>query len=105
MVLSKCNISIQILPWLQEIQWMTNHRRGNKLPQVFRKLALAATVYHVWLERNRKAFKNSFLPSASIVSKIQCDVASKMVGKEIILDRLDEHHHSLGINLGITFIV
>ncbi|GAV76495.1 zf-RVT domain-containing protein, partial [Cephalotus follicularis] len=73
-VLSKCNISRQILPWPQEIQWMIEHTGGNKLPQAFRKLALAATVYHIWMERNRRAFKNSFLPPAAIISKIQCDV-------------------------------
>ncbi|GAV87873.1 zf-RVT domain-containing protein [Cephalotus follicularis] len=102
MVLSKCNIRRSVLTWPQEIQWMTDHTRGNKFPKVLRKLALAATVYHVWMERNRRAFKNSFLPPTAIVFKIQCDVASKMVGKEINLDRLDEHYHSLGISWGIT---
>ncbi|GAV90239.1 zf-RVT domain-containing protein, partial [Cephalotus follicularis] len=51
-VLNMCNINRQIFSWPEEIQWMVEHARGKKLPQILRKLAFGATVYHVWMERN-----------------------------------------------------
>ncbi|GAV92715.1 zf-RVT domain-containing protein, partial [Cephalotus follicularis] len=51
-VLIKCNIFRSILPWPEEIQWMSYHTKGNKSPQLIRKLALGATVYNIWMERN-----------------------------------------------------
>ncbi|GAV85460.1 hypothetical protein CFOL_v3_28896 [Cephalotus follicularis] len=76
MVLRKCNIIRLILPWPEEIQWMINHTKGNKLPQTMRKMALGATVYHIWMERNMRIFKNRFLPPELIGHKIQGDVAA-----------------------------
>ncbi|GAV59049.1 zf-RVT domain-containing protein, partial [Cephalotus follicularis] len=61
-VLGMCNINRQSLPWPEEIQWMEEHARGKKFPQILRKLAFGATVYHVWMEQNRRSFKNRFLP-------------------------------------------
>ncbi|GAV66074.1 zf-RVT domain-containing protein [Cephalotus follicularis] len=101
-VLSKCNIYRPILPWQEEVQWMADHARGNKPPQVFRKLAIGETLYHIWVERNRRSFRNCFLPPEAIIHKIQDDVAAKMVGHKITLDHSDEHHHSLGVNWGIV---
>ncbi|GAV92396.1 zf-RVT domain-containing protein, partial [Cephalotus follicularis] len=73
-ILSKCNIYRPSLPWQEEVRWMTDHARGNKLPQLVRKLAIGATVYQIWLERNRRAFKNRFLPPTVIIQKIQGDI-------------------------------
>ncbi|GAV87712.1 zf-RVT domain-containing protein, partial [Cephalotus follicularis] len=69
-VLRKCNINRQILPWAEEILWLADHTNGNKPPLVLRKLAIGATVYHVWMERNRRSFKNSFIPPEAIIHKI-----------------------------------
>ncbi|GAV80059.1 zf-RVT domain-containing protein, partial [Cephalotus follicularis] len=55
-VLSMCNIIRQVLPWPNEIQWMSDHSRGKNLPQTLRKLALGDTVYHVWMEQNSRCF-------------------------------------------------
>ncbi|GAV75301.1 zf-RVT domain-containing protein, partial [Cephalotus follicularis] len=61
-VLSKCNINRQMLSWPEETQWMANHARGNKPPRTIIKLVIGATVYHIWTEKNRRSFKNCFLP-------------------------------------------
>ncbi|GAV83756.1 zf-RVT domain-containing protein, partial [Cephalotus follicularis] len=100
-VLRKCNINRPILTWTEEIQWMAGQTKGNKPPQTIRKLAFGATVYHIWMERNRRIFKNRFLPVESIVHKIQCDVAGKMAGLNMPFDQVDERHHSLGTNWGL----
>ncbi|GAV88630.1 zf-RVT domain-containing protein, partial [Cephalotus follicularis] len=73
-VLRKCNINRSILPWAEEIAWLTEHTKGNQPSMVIRKLAIGATVYQIWMERNRRSFKNSFLPPETIIHKIQSDV-------------------------------
>ncbi|GAV70349.1 hypothetical protein CFOL_v3_13847, partial [Cephalotus follicularis] len=97
-ILGKFNIIRPILPWAEEIQWMVDHTKGNKFPQALRKLVFGATVYHIWMERNRRIFKNCFLPLQSIIHKVQCDVVGKMAGLNMPFDQVDEHHHSLGTN-------
>ncbi|GAV92596.1 zf-RVT domain-containing protein, partial [Cephalotus follicularis] len=73
-VLRKCNIIRPILPWAEEISWLVEHTNGNKPPLVLRKIAIGSTVYQIWMERNRRSFKNSFLPPEAIIRKIQSDV-------------------------------
>ncbi|GAV92425.1 zf-RVT domain-containing protein, partial [Cephalotus follicularis] len=101
-VLNKCNINRPILHWAEEISWLVEHTNGNKPPLALRKLAIGATVYHVWMERNQRAFKKSFLPSQAIIRKIQSDVAGRMTTHRNFLDQSGEHNHSLGVNWGIV---
>ncbi|GAV92298.1 zf-RVT domain-containing protein, partial [Cephalotus follicularis] len=101
-ILSKCNIYRPSLPWKEEVQWMVDHDRGNKPPQMFRKLSIGATVYQIWMERNRRSFRNCFLPPEAIIHKIQGDVAAKLAGHKNMFDHTNEHHHSLGVNWGIV---
>ncbi|GAV67095.1 zf-RVT domain-containing protein [Cephalotus follicularis] len=100
-VLGMCNIHRQILPWPLEIQWMVIHTRGNRHPHMIRKLAFGATVYHLWLERNRRSFNSSFLPQESIIGKIQGDVAAKLVSHLSAFTHTNDHFHSLGCNWGL----
>ncbi|GAV69530.1 LOW QUALITY PROTEIN: zf-RVT domain-containing protein, partial [Cephalotus follicularis] len=51
-VLAMCNVLRPISQWMDEVQWMLDHARGDKFPALVRKLAFAASVYHIWLERN-----------------------------------------------------
>ncbi|GAV92516.1 hypothetical protein CFOL_v3_35895 [Cephalotus follicularis] len=98
-VLRKCNISRSGLLWSDEVQWMTGHTKGNNFPASLKKLAFVATVYHIWLETNRRCFKNSFLPFQEIVRKVCFDVAGKLsICKKI---QKSERHHSLCVNWGI----
>ncbi|GAV92740.1 hypothetical protein CFOL_v3_36118 [Cephalotus follicularis] len=97
-----CNITRPILPWTSKVQWMTDHTKGNKFHHTLRKLALAATVYHIWIERNRRCFKNRFLPFPELVKRIREDVSGKL--------SIDNHaqrndrHHSLCVNWGIPLV-
>ncbi|GAV79405.1 hypothetical protein CFOL_v3_22870 [Cephalotus follicularis] len=97
-VLAMCNISRPILLWIEEIHWMIDHSRGHTFPATVRKLAFAASVYHIWLERNRRSFKNQFLPVLEIIRKIRQDVAWKLLTGGKIQRR--ERHHSICINWG-----
>ncbi|GAV80062.1 zf-RVT domain-containing protein [Cephalotus follicularis] len=95
-ILRMCNIRRQILPWPDEIQWMTDHSRGNRFPQDLQKLAFAATVFHVWMERNRRCFKKSFLTRELIIHKIQEDVGARLESLKSSAVHTEEHYHSLG---------
>ncbi|GAV73541.1 hypothetical protein CFOL_v3_17025 [Cephalotus follicularis] len=100
-VLGFCNIFRSLLPWLDEIQWMVDHSRGKTLSQNLRKLAFGVTTYHIWMERNRRCFRNTYLPPEEIISRIQGEVAAKL--SIIARDRsYGEREHSLCINWGIN---
>ncbi|GAV89881.1 zf-RVT domain-containing protein [Cephalotus follicularis] len=100
-ILNMCNVKRQIAPWSDEIQWMIDHSRGNKFPQTLRKLAFAATIYHVWMERNRRCFKNNFLNPDHIIHKIQGHVAAKLWSQKNPMVQAGEHYLSLGCNWGL----
>ncbi|GAV74017.1 zf-RVT domain-containing protein, partial [Cephalotus follicularis] len=55
-VLCLCNIVRPILPWVDEVEWMCANATGNQFHQTLRKLALAASIYHLWIERNNRCF-------------------------------------------------
>ncbi|GAV92956.1 hypothetical protein CFOL_v3_36334 [Cephalotus follicularis] len=98
-VLAMCNILRMISQWMDEVQWMLDHARGHKFPVLVRKLVFAASIYHIWLERNRRCFKNQFMPAQEIIDKIKHDVASKIwLGRET---QSCEWYHSLCVNWGI----
>ncbi|GAV74772.1 zf-RVT domain-containing protein [Cephalotus follicularis] len=98
-VLATCNILRPISQWMDEVQWMLDHARGHMFPALVRKLAFAASIYHIWLERNRRCFKNEFMPVQEIIDRIKHDVASKLrLGRKT---QRCERHHSLCENWGI----
>ncbi|GAV67837.1 zf-RVT domain-containing protein, partial [Cephalotus follicularis] len=98
-VLSMCNILRPISHWSDEVQWMLDHARGHKFPTRVRKLAFAASVYHIWLERNRRCFKNEFMPAKEVINRIKHDVALKLwLGRKL---KRCEWHHSLCENWDI----
>ncbi|GAV91953.1 hypothetical protein CFOL_v3_35338 [Cephalotus follicularis] len=99
-VLRMCNVERMALPWDDEIRWMLAHSKGSKFPETVRKLALAATVYHVWLERNRRTFSNLFLPHQDLVRRVRRDVVGKLSTRNNA--QQCEHHHSICENWGIT---
>ncbi|GAV80391.1 hypothetical protein CFOL_v3_23852 [Cephalotus follicularis] len=95
-----CNVVRLTLPWADEIQWLLAHSKGNKFPATVLKLAFAAIVYHVWLERNRRCFNNLFLPYQEIVHKVRLDVTGKLASSNN--SQRCEQHHSPCVNWGIT---
>ncbi|GAV91993.1 zf-RVT domain-containing protein [Cephalotus follicularis] len=98
-VLDMCNIARPILPWADEVQWMSIHAKGNAFHQTVRKLAFAATIYHLWIERNRRCLKNLFLPYQEIVRMVRQDVSGKLASGNNSVRC--EQHHSLCVNWGI----
>ncbi|GAV63835.1 hypothetical protein CFOL_v3_07353 [Cephalotus follicularis] len=99
-VLAMCNISRPILPWEEEVIWMTDHSRGHSFLATVRKMVLAASVYHIWMERNRRSFKNHFLLVFVIIGKIRHDMGWKLLmGGKI---QGYQRYHSICINWGLV---
>ncbi|GAV92910.1 zf-RVT domain-containing protein, partial [Cephalotus follicularis] len=98
-ILSMCNVVRPILSWSLEVQWMLAHAKGKEFHHTIRKLAFAATIYHLWIERNRRCFRNHFLPYQEIVQLVRKDVCGKLFyGNN---SKRCEQHHSLCVNWGI----
>ncbi|GAV66037.1 zf-RVT domain-containing protein, partial [Cephalotus follicularis] len=77
--LRRCNIFKNILPWVEEVQWLEAYARGTNFPTVLMSLSVGATVYHIWLERNRRCFRNLFLLRDEIIKRIREDVGRKNI--------------------------
>ncbi|GAV69129.1 zf-RVT domain-containing protein [Cephalotus follicularis] len=100
-VLLMCNIVRPLLPWADEVLWMSTHARGSAFHHTVRRLAFAATVYHLWIERNRRCFKNVFLPYQEIIRLVKQDVSGKLASGNSY--PRCERYHSLCINWGAPF--
>lgn len=68
LIMQRCLIFKPVQPWEDEIIWAYGKFSGNSLCQRIRKLAWAAMVYHIWVERNAKVFKG-LVPSTTKVIK------------------------------------
>ncbi|GAV74022.1 zf-RVT domain-containing protein [Cephalotus follicularis] len=99
-VLDMCNIAKPILPWVDEVLWISIHAKGNAFQHTLRKLAFAATTDHLWIERNRRCFKNHFLPYQEIIRMVRRDVSWKLSSGNN--SYRCEQHHSLCVNWGIS---
>ncbi|KAG5533435.1 hypothetical protein RHGRI_027563 [Rhododendron griersonianum] len=60
----------------QEIDWASRHMTGNGLQQSLYKMVLAASLYHIWLERNKRVFQGSQRDALSLVSVVKADIRS-----------------------------
>ena len=62
--------STPILPWKDLIEWVATNWRGNTLSVQIKKISLAASVYHLWMERNNRLHSNSYKRT----SEISCSI-------------------------------
>ncbi|GAV83550.1 hypothetical protein CFOL_v3_26996, partial [Cephalotus follicularis] len=99
--LRRCNIFKNILPWVEQVQWLEAFARRNNFPTVLMRLALGATVYHIWLERKRRCFRNLFLPGDELCERIREDVGRKIKSTGYAYGYDNDQHHSLCINWGV----
>ncbi|GAV71719.1 zf-RVT domain-containing protein, partial [Cephalotus follicularis] len=95
-VLYMCNIVRPILPWADEVLWMSTHAKGSAFHHTVRRLAFAATTYHLWIKRNHRCFKNLFLPHQEIIRLVRQDVSGKLASGNSSIRC--ERHHSLCVN-------
>ncbi|KAF8412252.1 hypothetical protein HHK36_000212 [Tetracentron sinense] len=65
--------SRSILGWGAEKDWILDAFKGTNFIQCVRKVALNATLYYVWQERNNRIFKNQFRDFHSLSELIKSD--------------------------------
>ncbi|KAK4384229.1 hypothetical protein Sango_3080100 [Sesamum angolense] len=62
--------------WAVDIAWASKRWNGRHIVQAAYRALLAAIVYHIWQERNRRVFQQSMRPSSTI-ARIVVDEMSR----------------------------
>ncbi|XP_065857483.1 uncharacterized protein [Euphorbia lathyris] len=73
----KCDVPNN-LPWRKLISWLSRNAAGKSLKSSIRRVAFAATVYWVWLTRNRIAFDNGLFCKDQIVRQVSLNVKMRL---------------------------
>ena len=70
----------QPMPWNDFVAWAALNWKGKSMKFLICRLCLAATVYHLWMERNNRKFRNQFKDPTSvthlILQTVWCRLAS-----------------------------
>ncbi|GAV76516.1 zf-RVT domain-containing protein [Cephalotus follicularis] len=72
--------------WDMVSAWSIQKLQGNSFKPWITKLSLAAAVYHCWVQRNNRLFRNSFCNSESVIQLIVSDVVGKCRGLDRVVD-------------------
>lgn len=64
-------------PLLAKIQWIKHKLRGRTIVFAVGEIALNATVYHIWSERNRRRFGDASSTIRHIINAIVFKIQSK----------------------------
>ena len=66
--------------WDTELSWLSFHCKGDRFVDQIIQLSLAASVYHIWRERNKRVFasweKPAFVIPQSIIPEVQAAITS-----------------------------
>lgn len=77
-ILRKCNVYRYPRFWSNELLWVIHNLKGNSFAATIKKLAWAATIYHLWRERNGRIHENVFIPQTEIISFIINDIRARV---------------------------
>ncbi|GKV18822.1 hypothetical protein SLEP1_g29154 [Rubroshorea leprosula] len=66
--------------WQSLMHWLGKRIRRKSLYHTLIKLTWNASVYHVWMERNRRFHQQVFKSESALIHDIQIDVRSKILG-------------------------
>ncbi|XP_019244385.1 PREDICTED: uncharacterized protein LOC109224253 [Nicotiana attenuata] len=69
-VLAWQGISRMVMDWQEELKWAEVYARGRRVEAEIYRMALAASVYYIWKERNQRVFQDpdvgASCPTASL---------------------------------------
>lgn len=71
---SWCNIRSNPMSWSTERNWAIEHMGGESFIMSILRLSFAATVYHIWLERNSRIFSNKAMACQPLFHLIEKDI-------------------------------
>ncbi|WOG90545.1 hypothetical protein DCAR_0309789 [Daucus carota subsp. sativus] len=70
--------------WDEFIREASTRWKGKSLHALINKLILAAVVFHIWLERNRRLFQQKRKQSGQIIAEIDDDIRRKLQGLQVV---------------------
>ncbi|XP_020256684.1 uncharacterized protein LOC109833427 [Asparagus officinalis] len=74
----------QSCEWELLMNWFYTRQRGNGFKTNVRRLALAATVYRLWIERNNRFFQKGVTGAAHLVKNIKFDILTICLNSSIL---------------------
>ena len=77
-VCDRCDIPRMTKGWDEWVRWATGSWHGKSFVNFSRKLSFAATVYHVWQERNARIFAGMSRTSNLVFNQIECIIRDKL---------------------------
>jgi hypothetical protein len=77
-VCDRCDIPRMTKGWDEWIRWATVSWHGKSFVNFSRKLSFAATVYHVWQERNARIFAGMSRTPNLVLNQIECIIRDKL---------------------------
>ncbi|KAK4383790.1 hypothetical protein Sango_2744400 [Sesamum angolense] len=69
--------------WAVDIAWASKRWNGRHIVQAAYRALLAAIVYHIWQERNRRVFQQSMRPSSTIARIVVDEMRQKIISIEL----------------------
>lgn len=76
-ILNFLQYSKSIHEWEEELQWCIQQFRGKGATVTLKKVALNATVYHIWMERNRRLYEQKFSIATELGYRIYMEIRIK----------------------------
>ncbi|XP_077228465.1 uncharacterized protein LOC143861422 [Tasmannia lanceolata] len=87
---------------IQEELWLANHFKGAGQTSKLAFIALEATIYNIWSERNHRFFRNTFVPKSVLLSGTLSLIRTKILG--LHLEDVDTPtNRSIAANFGCAF--
>ncbi|GKB77808.1 RNA-directed DNA polymerase, eukaryota, reverse transcriptase zinc-binding domain protein [Tanacetum coccineum] len=74
------DMKLNMNDWHKIIQDMSDAGNSNSIKSIIRRLLLAASVYHIWQERNNRIFKDSMKSSVDVFKGIVEVIKYKLLG-------------------------
>ncbi|KAF5186432.1 Ribonuclease h domain [Thalictrum thalictroides] len=103
-ILNWCGIRRTPMTSVNEWMWIFRFFKGNSLRKSVCKVALAATIYHLWTERNHRVFRDKMRPPSETIRCIIRDVRLRFKGLQLRLDDNDDNRHaSMVMQVHVTF--
>ncbi|KAK4383266.1 putative ribonuclease H protein [Sesamum angolense] len=69
--------------WAVDIAWASKRWNGRHIVQAAYRALLAAIVYHIWQERNRRVFQQSMRPSSTIARIVVDEMRQKIISIDL----------------------
>uniref|UniRef100_A0A5B7BC66 Reverse transcriptase zinc-binding domain-containing protein n=1 Tax=Davidia involucrata TaxID=16924 RepID=A0A5B7BC66_DAVIN len=85
-ILVDCGLVWTPSRWQHTVNWAVVTMKGKKLCQIVSKLALAATVYNIWLECNRREFSNEHRDKVFIIRSIHEQIRGCLTCSRRVID-------------------